>query len=340
MVQLLEWIVTVMMLASAAVITVWTAGAIYYDVCRGAKLGRLLAAGWAIGVIALFAAWQPLWQPYAVLVGLTALFLGWWLRQKPSQNRDWDASVAVLPRAVRAGDVVTVENIRNFEYRSLDDFVPRYQTRTFHLEKLTTADIIFFNWGMRWMSHPVLVFDFGTDGRICLSIEVRYRKGQAYSFVRSLYRQQELIFIAADERDAILRRTKHSTSQQALLYHFHASPEELRTAFLDYIEAINSLYETPRWYHGLCANCTTSFYRMTHSRFRIDWRVFANGQLDQALYEAGRLDRTLPFHELRKLASLDAIANSAPEDGFGDHIRREMERRRHEHGHHPAAEGP
>jgi hypothetical protein len=23
------------------------------------------------------------------------------------------------------------------------------------------ADIIFFNWGLKWMSHPVLVFDFG-----------------------------------------------------------------------------------------------------------------------------------------------------------------------------------
>ena len=114
------------------------------------------------------------------------------------------------------------------------------------------------------------------------------------------------------------------------MYHFNAGVEELRTAFLDYIEAINNLLDTPRWYHGLCANCTTTFYWLPNSRFRIDWRVIANGRLDQALYENGRLDRSLPFHELRKLASLNALANSAPEDGFGDHIRREMERRRHE----------
>src|SRR4029077_756982 len=123
-----------------------------------------------LGFIALFAVWQPLWQPFAVLLGFTALFLGWWFSQQPSHNRDWDASVAVLPRAVRTGDVVTIENIRNFEYRSVGDFIPRYQTRTLHLEKLRTADIIFFNWGLRWMSHPVLVFDFGSDGRICMSI--------------------------------------------------------------------------------------------------------------------------------------------------------------------------
>ena len=100
--------------------------------------------------------------------------------------------------------------------------------------------------------------------------------------------------------------------------------------FLDYIGAINDLYETPRWYNGLCANCTTSFYRLPGQRFRYDWRVLANGRLDEALYEDGRLDQSLPFVELRRLARLNDIANSAPEDGFGDYIRRELERRRHE----------
>ena len=55
-----------------------------------------------------------------------------------------------------------------------------------------------------------------------------------------------------------------------------------------------------------------------------------NGRLDGALYEAGRLDRSLPFLELRLLAYLNDIANQAPEEGFGDHIRRELERRRNE----------
>ena len=130
------------MLASAAVITLWTAGAIYYDVCGGAKWGRLVALGWAIGVIALFAGWQPVWQPFVALVGVSAVFLAWWFQQKPSNNREWDPSVAVLPRAVRDGDAITIENIRNFEYRSLEDFTPRYETRTVYLSKLRGADIL------------------------------------------------------------------------------------------------------------------------------------------------------------------------------------------------------
>jgi hypothetical protein len=238
--------------------------------------------------------------------------------------------VAALPRTFRSGDAITIENVRNFAYRSLDDFTPRYETRTVHLANLRAADIILFNWGSPWMSHPVLVFDFGSDGRLCISIEVRYRKEQTYSVLRSFYRQQELIFVVADERDVILRRTKYGCGQEALLYRFRTDPEELRAVFLGYVAAIESLSETPRWYHGLCANCTTSFYRLPGRRARCDWRVIANGRLDKALYEAGRLDQTLPFPELRRIAYLNDIANCAPEEGFGDYIRCELERRRHE----------
>lgn len=325
-----EWVVLAPMLAVASVVTLWMAGAIFYDVCGGTRWGRLAAAGWVVGVITSFALWQPLWQPFAALLGVTAAFLVWWLSLKPSHDRDWDPCVAVLPRAIRDGDAVTIENVRNFEYRSLDDFTPRYETCTYHLSNLQGVDIIFFNWGMALMSHPVLVFDFGPDGRICMSIEVRFRRGQRFSITRSLYRQQELIFLAADECDAILRRTKHGWPQEAHLYRFNATVEELRTAFLDYVGMINSIDQAPRWYHGLCANCTTSFYRLPNSRCRLDWRVLANGRLDRALYEDGRLDRKLPFEELKRLARLNDIANAAPADGFGDHVRRELERRRHD----------
>jgi Domain of unknown function (DUF4105) len=324
-----EFISAAILLASAG-ITAWMAGAIYYDVCQGGRWSPWFAMAWVAGVVALFIAWQPLWQPFAVLVGVTALFLVWWFRQKPSHDRDWDPSVAVLPRAVREGDVITIENVRNFDYRTLEDFTPRYETRTYHLQNLAAVDVVFFNWGSAIMSHPVLVFDFGPDGRVCMSIEVRYQRGQAYSILRSLYHFYELIFLVADERDAILRRTKYGPSQDALLYRLTTTMEDIRGAFLDYIDAINALYRRPRWYHGLCTNCTTAFYRLPSRRCRCDWRVLANAQLDRALYAAGRLDRTLPFPELRRLANLNDVANNAPKDGFGDYIRRELERRRHE----------
>jgi hypothetical protein len=325
-----EWIAVALMLATAAGITLWVAGAIHYDVCRRVKSGRWLSPAWVVSVVALFAAWQPLWQPFVALFGITALFLLWWFRQKPSHNRDWHPSVAVLPRTVREKDAIRIENVRNFDYRSCDNFTARYETRTYQLSNLRGVDVIFFVWEISWMGHPVLVFDFGPDGRICMSIEVRYQKGQEYSILRSLYRQYELIFLAADERDVILRRTKHNQNQKAYLYRLNTGGEELRAIFVDYVNAINSVYERPRWYHVIFSNCTTTFYRLPSTRYRLDWRVIANGRLDRALYKDGRIDCTLPFAQLRRFAYLNEVANTAPEEGFSDHIRRELERRRHE----------
>jgi hypothetical protein len=329
----LDWFAVAAVYVAAVSITLWIAGAIYFVVCNGSRAGRWIAGAFCVGVFLLFAKWGHLWQPLLVLLGLTALFLHWRHRQKPSQNRDWEPAVAVLANVVRDGDKVTIHNVRNFDYRTLDDFTPRYESRTYNLTNLVAADVIFFNWGSALMSHPLLVFDFGSDGRVCVSIEVRYQRGQKYSILRSIYHYFELIFLVSDERDAILRRTKYGPRQEAHLYRIVTTPQDLRETFLDYVDAINALYQTPRWYHGLCMNCTTTFYQLPSRRKhrkRCDWRVLANARLDRALYAVGKLDQTLPFAELRRCAYLNDIANQAPVDGFGDYVRRELERRRHD----------
>ncbi|WZO95753.1 DUF4105 domain-containing protein [Isosphaeraceae bacterium EP7] len=323
-------IITGASLLVCALVAVWMVGAIYFDVCGGAGWGRWVALAWAAGVIAMFAVWRPLWLPIVALLGAGSLFLAWWYRLKPTNDRDWDPSMALLQRADITGDAVTIDKVRNLEYRTLDDFTPHWESRTYHLSNVKGVDVIFFDWGDGLRGHPVLVFDFGDDGRICMSIEARITKGQKYSALSSLYRQQELIFIAADERDIILRRTKFGKHQWAYLYHINSSVEELKMLFLDYVNTINQLYESPRWYHALFTNCTTSFYKLPSTRVRWDWRVIANARLDRALYHDGRVDRTIPFKELRRLSYLNDIANAAPAEGFGDHIRRELERIRHE----------
>lgn len=314
--------------AATALVALWTAGAIHFDLCGGGRRGRLAAVAWLTGAAAALLLWEPVWYPVAAVAAAEGLVVVWWLRLRPSHDRDWEPAVAVLPRVTQDGDAVTVHQLRDFYYPAPGVVTARYDTRTYRLSRLTGLDVIFFNWGSRWMSHPVLVFDFGPDGRLCVSVEVRYRKGQKYALLPSLYRQQELIYVLADERDIILRRTLHPPRQAAHLYRLVAPPDEAREVFLDYAAAINDLFAAPQWYHGFCMNCTTSFYWLPSRRWRRDWRVFANAHLDRALYAGGRLDRSLTFEELRRAAYLTDVANAAPRDGFGDHVRRELERRR------------
>lgn len=310
----------VLLLLAAAGVALWTAGAIYYDVGDRVGFRRPLALLWLAAVVALFALWQPVWQPFLVLLAAFALFLVWWLRLKPRQHRHWDDTVKLLPRAEVDGDVVRVHNVWRHEYRTFADFTPNHVIRTVRLSNLAAADVLLFYWGSPLMSHPVICFDFGPDGRLCFSIEVRFRKGQKYALLPSLYRQQEITVIVTDEYDAIARRVVFGTDT-GYLYRLTAPPDRLRTMFLDYVAAVNHLSHTPEWYHGLCANCTTTFYRLPNSRPRWDWRVLLNGRFDRLLYDRGSIDRTLPFDVLKRAALLNDLAKDAPRDGFGDHIR-------------------
>lgn len=312
----------------ALVLVAWMAGALYYDVGQASAGGWLLVVVWLASAAALLICWQPVWKPCAAIGALFSLFLWWWLRLQPSQHRNWAPNHAVLSRVDIQGEVIRVEHVRNTEYRTLDDYTPRYQTRTYHVSRLCGADALICFWGSPWMCHPIMIFDFGEDGRICFSIEVRYRLGQKYNLLSSLYRQQELAYVLLDERDAILKRTRYAQGQDCYLYRFQAEQDEIRQFFQEYADGANRLAEKPCWYHGLTANCTTTIYNQRQHAMVWNWNLMFNGRLDRSLYQQQRLDTSLSFAELKRRSRINDIANRAPIDGsgedFGDYLRREL----------------
>jgi hypothetical protein len=98
----------------------------------------------AAGIAGLFA-WRLRRLVGAFLIAF-AIVLVWWLRIEPRNDRDWQPEVAVLPYAEINGDLVTIHNIRNFDYRSETDFTPRYYDKTFDLRRLDTVDLIASYW--------------------------------------------------------------------------------------------------------------------------------------------------------------------------------------------------
>ena len=119
--------------------TLWAALAVYYSDLPGEPLRLGLAMTFALGTLGAF-----LFLPNRrrTLVGFGAAFaavLLWWFSIEPSNQRDWQTEVAVLPYATREGDLVTLHNVRNFDYRSEQDFVARYDDRTFDLRALVQS---------------------------------------------------------------------------------------------------------------------------------------------------------------------------------------------------------
>ncbi|MCM2318219.1 MAG: DUF4105 domain-containing protein [Pseudomonas sp.] len=271
--------------------------------------------------------WRALGSYLAVLVVLGV----WWHGIEPSNQRDWLTDVAELPHASIEGDLITVHNIRNFEYRSETDYTPAWYDKRFDLRKLQGVDLVAVYWMGPAIAHIFLSFDFGGGDHLAVSIETRKEKGEGYSTLKGFFRQYELYYVVADERDVIRLRTNYRRDppEDVYLYRLQGDLENGRRLFLEYMKRINALHERPEFYNTLTTNCTTVIWmntRVNPSHLPFDWKILASGYLPEYLYEQGRLEtHGLPFAELQQRVHVNARAQAADRAAdFSTRIREEI----------------
>ncbi len=252
----------------------------------------------------------------AVYFSLFALLILWWRGIEPSNERDWQTDVAVLPYAEIEGDIVTVRNIRNFDYRSETDYTPAYYDKRFDLQKLEGVDLIAVYWMGPAIAHIFVSFAFAGGDHLAISIEARKEKGEGYSTAKGFFRQYELYYVVADERDVIRLRTNYRNDppEDVYVYRLQAPLENVRRVFLEYMNKINALRTSPEFYNTLTTNCTTGIWlhtRVNPEHLPFNWKILATGYVPEYLYEAGRLDTSLPFSDLQRRAHINARAKAA-----------------------------
>ncbi len=155
--------------------------------------------------------------------------------------------MAILPSATIAGDRVTVHNIRNFDYRSETDFTPAYYDKSFDLRELRSVDIVTSYWTGPAIAYVFVSFGFTGDDYLAISIEVRKPKGEGYSTLKGFFRQYELVYVVADERDIIRLRTNYRRDppEDVYIYRVKSSIEAERRLFLEYMNRMNALGRSP-----------------------------------------------------------------------------------------------
>lgn len=296
-------------------LTLWAAAALYFDLPSAGMRG-LAAGAYGILTLGVLAAMRPWWRAWGVCGGCFLLVLGWWFRLEPSNSRPWQADVAETGWAEINGNLVTVHNVRNFDYKTETDYTPRWDTRTVDVSKIRGADILITYWGSPWIAHPIISFQIGDSEHLAFSIEVRKEIGEGYSAVKGFFRQFELMYIVADERDVIRLRTNYRKGEEVYAFHLRTPPEHARAVFLEYVNMLNRLHSEPAWYNALTTNCTTDIRKLNKAASGgearpWDWRILLNGKGDEMMYERGALAGDLPFAELKERAHINAAARAA-----------------------------
>ena len=306
----------------------WGALALYYSGLQAPVLQAGLAGTFALAALLTLAAttfrhWR--WRALTAYLALFVAVVAWWLGIDPSNDRDWQPDVAKLAYATVDDDKVTVHNIRNFAYRSETDYMPAWYDKTYDLSKLEGVDLVAVYWMGPAIAHTFVSFAFAGGDHLAISIETRKEKGEAYSTLKGFFRQYELYYVVADERDVIRLRTnyRHDPPEDVYVYRTRAPIENGRKLFLEYVRKMNSLKASPVFYNTLVNNCTTDIWYNTQvndGHLKFSWKILASGYVPQYLYESGRLDTSVPFPELQRRAHVNARAQAA--DTAADFSRR------------------
>jgi hypothetical protein len=244
---------------------------------------------------------------------------------KPRADKDWAADVSRPAIAAVQGRMLAVQNVRNFQWRSDDDFTPRWEERTYDLDKLTGADLFLSYWAGEEIAHAIVSFGFAGGEQLAWSFEVRKVKGEEYSALAGFFRHNELVAIAADERDVVKVRTA-VRGEDVRLYRLDIRKETAERLLLSYVTRANEIAAKPEFYNTLLTNCTTVIFGMARAMdpgIPTDHRVLMSGLLPGYLYDNDFLTRAVPLQALIDASHIKERAAASNDDAdFSARIRR------------------
>jgi hypothetical protein len=294
-------------------------------------VATIVACAWAAGAVAIFAFVRPLWRAALFWAAAFVAFNVWWNMIPASNDGDWQIDVSRPPHVDWNGDVVTVHDVRDFEWTSATDAKPRWEDRTYDLSKLESGWFAVSYWdGNRAIAHTMLSFGF-EDGRyLALSIETRKIRGQEYSTWRGSFKQYTLFYVLADERDVLRVRTNRRDEDLYLYPLANASKERLRGMLTSVLVKADELAANPEWYMTLVKSCTTGL--VPHIEVGAPapiscTDVVMNGYTDELAYRRGGIPNDRPFEEVRAAHRVTDVARALDKDpDFSRKIRERTKR--------------
>jgi hypothetical protein len=319
-------IVTAVAVIVLPLLTLWGGFALWYQIPGGQVLKALSVVVWAaIGLATLIAVSKG-----RAVVGLgcfAVAFAGlllWWHQIIPSNLRVWKDDVSRTASGRVDGNLVTLYNVRNFDWRSDTDYTQRWETRTYDLERLDSVAMVLSYWSMRAIAHVLVSFGFSDGSHLVFSVEIRREKQESFSEVGGFFKEFELSVIAADERDVIRVRT-NVRGEDDYLYRIRMPVEDMRALFLAYVNEANTLVNTPRFYNTITVNCTTLVYHMLRhivGHLPLDYRLLFSGYLPSYVYKVGGLDSRYSLQQLRAFGRITERAKAADQSAtFSKDIR-------------------
>ncbi len=249
----------------------------------------------------------------AILLIATVVFL---LITNPSLSRNWSPDQAVMPSIhFLDNDKVRINNIRNIHYRTTRDYDLQFYDRTINLNDVNSAWLAISPFASFGVAHTFVSFGFKDGTYLAISIEIRRKKGTKFSAVKAFFRQFEMMYVIADERDVLKVRT-NTIKATVRLFPIQTEQHRIRDVFKDMLKRADKLGKEPEFYNTIWNNCTTNIIKHAR-RFSDkpipfwDFRYLLPEDIDKIAYKLNMIDTHLPYKEAREHFNITEIAQAS-----------------------------
>jgi len=236
-----------------------------------------------------YAFWRFRWHSLKWITGAYTILVVIWLLIPARDDRDWAPELAVTAWAQFDGDQATIHNVRDFDWTGPESGTPRHYDKTYDLKQLKTLDWICSYWAGDAIAHTMISFGFRNGDHLAVSVEIRREKSEQFSTLAGFFKQYELMYVVADERDVLGVRSNFR-NERVYVFPTNTTPEQCRRLFRVVMRRVNELHEKPEWYNTLTHNCTTSLVDHLDevSGTTTPWtKLLLTGHTPKLAYESG-----------------------------------------------------
>lgn len=265
------------------------------------------------------------WRGIALSLVLCLVVGGWWASHQPSNDRQWAEPASRTAHATIDGNLVTIHDVRNFRYDEDGTWTADWYDATYDLNEIEQSYFMLTTFGFTGVAHVMVSFRFAGDQYVVLSVEIRREEGEEYDPIGGVFRQYEIFYTAADERDALALRT-HVHKDPTWIIPVNAGPEKTGEFFLDMVKAMTDLHHEPQWYNTITNSCSTSlakhYEHINDVRLPPDYRILLPGFSDELIAELDLLPQEMTVTEAREQFQVSDVATTIDVDeNFSQAIR-------------------
>lgn len=179
------------------------------------------------------------------------------LSSRPRLDRNWVEHLALTPTVDVRDEGFSVAPVTDWAYAGTD--APAAKDYTAFSGGFADLKNVWFviepHPGMKPMAHTLVLFEFGNDRMVGLTIEARREATEKYSALWGAFNRFELAYIWSTPRDLLTRRAV-MLEHDVLVYPLALSAAQKETFLRDLLAETQALATRPRFYNTLFSNCT------------------------------------------------------------------------------------